>query len=178
MRARSLTAVVDSSRIFIGFGALTAGALDHAYGIPSRVVTRHLPPAGMQKAVRYIPPRSAPGPCPSTSCGCRTAWRNGAHQAQGTICSMMNTRARPAAARRMFFKNCDAFLVVPVVQDLLQAVGVGLRNLLEHIAADIVATRLQSKLPGPQRIAIGHHSRQIQHYARKPRICAQQGAVR
>lgn len=73
-------------------------------------------------------------------------------------------------------RNFDALLIVPVVEDHLEAVGVGWRNLVEHIPGHV---RTAVPYPQPARAQLTwvfECFRQIQHKPGEMRMCSEKGA--
>src|ERR1700722_18301768 len=59
----------------------------------------------------------------------------------------------------------DAFVVVPIVQDHLQTVGIGYWHFAEHVSGNVMASVGEPELECPKLVMVTYDIRLIQHHA-------------
>src|SRR5262245_24940708 len=67
-------------------------------------------------------------------------------------------------------KDLNALLIVPVVKNQLQHVGVCTRNCDEHVSTDISASIAYAKLIGPEQCLVPDYIRPLEHHTSQVRV--------
>src|SRR6516225_1669692 len=81
-------------------------------------------------------------------------------------------RARPPDIGQ----NTDALVIIPIVQDHFEGVGVGRRNFPEHVAAEVMATVGETELRTPKLVGFRNDRGQIKDGRRELWISSKQAA--